>query len=302
MSIKLKDVSYTYSEKTPFAFEALKRVSVDIKDHSFLALIGETGSGKSTLVQHLNGLLLPTSGEVQINNYMLTIENGKRKYIDLSKEQKKKYRKKQFEIRNLRKYAGLVFQFPEYQLFEETVLKDICFGPKNFGATDEEARKMAEEAIQLVGLDQSYLSRSPFELSGGEKRRVAIAGIIALNPSVLILDEPTAGLDPQGEREMMELFKRIYDAGKSVILVTHNMDIVLKYVDEVIVMKDGEILRKTTPLNLFQDEKFLVNTAIEPPFVFNVAKELIDSGLKLKLSKIKDIPSLVEEIERVEHE
>jgi len=302
MPIKLKDVSYTYSQKTPFAFEALKHVSLDIKDHSFLALIGETGSGKSTLVQHLNGLLLPTSGEVQISNYMLSIENGKRKYVDLNKSQNKKYRKKQFDIRNLRKYAGLVFQFPEYQLFEETVLKDICFGPKNFGATDQEAEKMAKEAIQLVGLDESYLSRSPFELSGGEKRRVAIAGIIALNPSVLILDEPTAGLDPQGEREMMELFKKIYDAGKTVILVTHNMDIVLKYVKEVIVMKKGEMLAHTTPLKLFQDEKFLINTAIEPPFVFKVARELIDNGLDIELDKIKDISSLVKEIERVKHE
>ncbi|MFA6796234.1 MAG: energy-coupling factor transporter ATPase [Bacilli bacterium] len=302
MPIKLKDVSYTYSQKTPFAFEALKHVSLDIKDHSFLALIGETGSGKSTLVQHLNGLLLPTSGEVQISNYMLSIENGKRKYVDLNKSQNKKYRKKQFDIRNLRKYAGLVFQFPEYQLFEETVLKDICFGPKNFGATDQEAEMMAKEAIQLVGLDESYLSRSPFELSGGEKRRVAIAGIIALNPSVLILDEPTAGLDPQGEREMMELFKKIYDAGKTVILVTHNMDIVLKYVKEVIVMKKGEMLAHTTPLKLFQDEKFLINTAIEPPFVFKVARELIDNGLDIELDKIKDISSLVKEIERVKHE
>lgn len=302
MSIILTDVSYTYSQKTPFAFEALKHVSLNIKDHSFLALIGETGSGKSTLVQHLNGLLLPTSGKVQINNYILSIENGKRKYIDITKSQKKKYRKKQFDIRDLRKYAGLVFQFPEYQLFEETVLKDISFGPKNFGATDAEAEKMAKEAIQLVGLDESYLSRSPFELSGGEKRRVAIAGIIALNPSVLILDEPTAGLDPQGEREMMELFKNIYDSGKSIILVTHNMDIVLKYVEEVIVMKDGELLAQTTPLKLFQDEKFLVNTAIEPPFVFKVAKELMDNGLKIELESIKDIPSLVKEIKRVEHE
>ncbi|MDD4532549.1 MAG: energy-coupling factor transporter ATPase [Bacilli bacterium] len=302
MSIKLKNVSYTYSQKTPFAFEALKNVSLNINDHSFLALIGETGSGKSTLVQHLNGLLLPTSGEVQVNNFLLSIENGKRKYVDLNKPQGKKYHKKQFNIKDLRKYAGLVFQFPEYQLFEETVLKDICFGPKNFGASEEEAETMARQAIELVGLDESYLSRSPFELSGGEKRRVAIAGIIALNPSVLILDEPTAGLDPQGEREMMELFKRIYDSGKSVILVTHNMDIVLKYVDEVIVMKDGHLLTQTTPLKLFQDEKFLANTAIEPPFVFKVAKELIDNGLNIDLGKIKDISSLVGEIGRVKHE
>jgi len=305
MSIKLTNVSYTYSPKTPFEYEALKDVSLVINDHSFLALIGETGSGKSTLVQHLNGLILPTEGEVQISHYLLSCENGKRKYVDLDRQEEfkgKKYHKKQFNIRDLRKYAGLVFQFPEYQLFEESVLKDVSFGPKNFGATDEEAEQMAKDALALVGLDDSYLPRSPFELSGGEKRRVAIAGIIALNPSVLILDEPTAGLDPQGEKEMMELFKKINDAGKSVILVTHNMDIVLKYVDEVVVMQEGKLLKQTTPLKLFQDEKFLTTTAIEPPFVFKAAKALINNGLNLDLNNVKDIPTLVKEIKRIKHE
>lgn len=300
MNIKLENLFYTYSPKTPFAFAALKDINLSLEGKSFMALIGETGSGKSTLVQHLNGLLTPSSGSVTVSNYQIKVIDGKRKLIDLSKADNKKVakKKKQFDIKTLRKCAGLVFQFPEYQLFEENVLKDVCFGPKNFGATQEEAEKKAKLALKLVGLDESYYTRSPFELSGGEKRKVAIAGIIALEPQVLILDEPTAGLDPEGEKEMMALFRRIYDAGTSVILVTHNMDIVLKYVDQVCVMSDGKLLRQTDPLSLFQDEEFLTSTAIEPPLVFKCAKELIQDGFKLDIKNIKDIPSLALEIKK----
>ncbi|MCI2068687.1 MAG: energy-coupling factor transporter ATPase [Bacilli bacterium] len=300
MSIKLTDVSYTYSPSTPFSYEALKKVNLEIKGHVFLALIGETGSGKSTLVQHLNGLLLPTAGTVQVDHYLLKTEGKKRIYIDLNKESDKKAfkKRKQFDLKELRKYAGLVFQFPEYQLFEETVIKDVAFGPKNFGADDKKAEEMAAAALKLVGLDSSYFERSPFELSGGEKRRAAIAGIIALEPKVLILDEPTAGLDPQGEKEMMALFQRIYEAGTSIIIVTHNMDLVLKYVQTAAVMSHGELLKIATPLSLFQDEDFLKNTAIEPPYVFKVALELKKKGLNLDLNEVKDIPSLVSQIKK----
>ena len=300
MSISTKDLCYTY--QSSFEFHALKNVNLELEDHCFLALVGETGSGKSTLVQNLNGLLTPTSGEIKMGNYVIRVIDSKRQLIDLSlsKEEvnklRKKKREKQFELKKLRKYAGLVFQFPEYQLFEESVLKDVMFGPKNFGIKDEEAKKLAIEALKSCNIDSSYFSRSPFELSGGEKRRVAIAGILALDPEVLVLDEPTAGLDPQGEKEMMALFEKIYKSGKSVIIVTHNMDLVLKYARTVVVMSKGEVVKKGDPLDVFVDEELLKNVAIEPPYVIKVALALKEKGIDIDLTKVKDIPSLAKEI------
>ena len=300
MSISTKDLCYTY--QSSFDAHALKNVNLELEDHCFLALVGETGSGKSTLVQNLNGLLTPTSGEIKMGNYVIRVIDSKRQLIDLSlsKEEvnklRKKKREKQFELKKLRKYAGLVFQFPEYQLFEESVLKDVMFGPKNFGIKDEEAKKLAIEALKSCNIDSSYFSRSPFELSGGEKRRVAIAGILALDPEVLVLDEPTAGLDPQGEKEMMALFEKIYESGKSVIIVTHNMDLVLKYARTVVVMSKGEVVKKGDPLDVFVDEELLKNVAIEPPYVIKVALALKEKGIDIDLTKVKDIPSLAKEI------
>ena len=300
MSISTKDLCYTY--QSSFESHALKNVNLELEDHCFLALVGETGSGKSTLVQNLNGLLTPTSGEIKMGNYVIRVIDSKRQLIDLSlsKEEvnklRKKKREKQFELKKLRKYAGLVFQFPEYQLFEESVLKDVMFGPKNFGIKDEEAKKLAIEALKSCNIDSSYFSRSPFELSGGEKRRVAIAGILALDPEVLVLDEPTAGLDPQGEKEMMALFEKIYESGKSVIIVTHNMDLVLKYARTVVVMFKGEVVKKGDPLDVFVDEELLKNVAIEPPYVIKVALALKEKGIDIDLTKVKDIPSLAKEI------
>ena len=300
MSISTKDLCYTY--QSSFESHALKNVNLELEDHCFLALVGETGSGKSTLVQNLNGLLTPTSGEIKMGNYVIRVIDSKRQLIDLSlsKEEvnklRKKKREKQFELKKLRKYAGLVFQFPEYQLFEESVLKDVMFGPKNFGIKDEEAKKLAIEALKSCNIDSSYFSRSPFELSGGEKRRVAIAGILALDPEVLVLDEPTAGLDPQGEKEMMTLFEKIYESGKSVIIVTHNMDLVLKYARTVVVMSKGEVVKKGDPLDVFVDEELLKNVAIEPPYVIKVALALKEKGIDIDLTKVKDIPSLAKEI------
>ncbi|MBP3713306.1 MAG: energy-coupling factor transporter ATPase [Bacilli bacterium] len=296
---KFTSVNYVYGkEGTALASSALSDINLTIDDHVFLALVGETGSGKSTLVQHLNGLLLPTSGTVQVSHYLLKTEKKKKYYIDLDKEQGKHPKRKQFKVKDLRKFAGLVFQFPEYQLFEETVLKDVMFGPLNFGMEEKKAEAIAKAALKLVGIGESYYSRSPFELSGGEKRRVAIAGIIALEPKVLVLDEPTAGLDPKGEKEMMELFDKIYQSGKSIILVSHNMDLVLKYAHEVCVMNKGKLLKVSSPLEIFQDEEFLSSTAIEPPLVFKTALELKKAGLDLNLDNIKDIPSLAEEIRK----
>lgn len=274
MPIKYQNVSFTYNAKTPFSYEALSDVSLDIIDGSFTAIVGKTGCGKSTLIQQLNGLLVPTSGEVIINDYVV------------AKSRKRRTKK----IKELRKLVGLVFQFPEYQLFEETVEKDVAFGPKNFGASNEEALKSAHEALRLVGLDESFYKRSPFDLSGGERRRVAIAGILALNPNILVLDEPTAGLDPRGAREMMALFKGLHDNGTTVILVTHDMNIVLEYSDTVIVMEDGEVREITTPLELFNKEND--RYSLETPLLYKFVKSLSDKGMALDIRMIKDIDSL----------
>ncbi|MFA7378398.1 MAG: energy-coupling factor transporter ATPase [Bacilli bacterium] len=274
MPIKYTDVSFTYNDKTPFSYEALRGVNLEILDGSFTAIVGKTGCGKSTLIQQLNGLLIPSEGEVAVNQYVV------------SKNRKRRTKK----IKELRKLVGIVFQFPEYQLFEETVEKDVAFGPKNFGLSNEEALKNAHDALRLVGLDDTFFKRSPFDLSGGERRRVAIAGILALKPSILVLDEPTAGLDPRGAREMMKLFKGLHDNGTTVILVTHDMNIVLEYSDTVIVMEDGEVREITTPLQLFNQENDLYS--LETPLLYKFVKLLSDQGLKLNLNEIKDIESL----------
>ncbi|MFA6645252.1 MAG: energy-coupling factor transporter ATPase [Bacilli bacterium] len=278
MPIKYENVSFTYNAKTPFSYEALSDVSLEIKDGSFTAIVGKTGCGKSTLIQQLNGLLIPTSGEVIINDYVV------------AKSRKRRTKK----IKELRKLVGIVFQFPEYQLFEETVEKDVAFGPKNFGLNNEEALKNAHEALALVGLDESFYKRSPFDLSGGERRRVAIAGILALKPNILVLDEPTAGLDPRGAREMMKLFKGLHEKGTTVILVTHDMNIVLEYSDTVIVMEDGEVREITTPLELFNKEND--RYSLETPLLYKFVKSLSDKGMNLDIAMIKDIDSLASAI------
>jgi energy-coupling factor transport system ATP-binding protein len=274
MPIKYTDVSFTYNDKTPFSYEALRGVNLDILDGSFTAIVGKTGCGKSTLIQQLNGLLVPSEGEVVINQYVV------------SKNRKRRTKK----IKELRKLLGIVFQFPEYQLFEETVEKDVAFGPKNFGLSNEDALKNAHDALRLVGLDDSFFKRSPFDLSGGERRRVAVAGILALKPSILVLDEPTAGLDPRGAREMMKLFKGLHNNGTTIILVTHDMNIVLEYSDTVIVMEDGEVRQITTPLRLFNQENDFYS--LETPLLYKFVKLLSDQGLELNLNEIKDIDSL----------
>lgn len=278
MPIKYDNVSFTYNAKTPFSYEALSDVNLEIKDGSFTAIVGKTGCGKSTLIQQLNGLLIPTSGEVIVNDYIV------------AKSRKRRTKK----IKELRKLVGIVFQFPEYQLFEETVEKDVAFGPKNFGLNNEEALKNAHEALALVGLDESFYRRSPFDLSGGERRRVAIAGILALKPNILVLDEPTAGLDPRGAREMMKLFKGLHEKGTTVILVTHDMNIVLEYSDTVIVMEDGEVREITTPLELFNKEND--RYSLETPLLYKFVKSLSDKGMNLDIAMIKDIDSLASAI------
>ena len=266
MSITFKEVEHIYSENTPFAYHALKGVNLKITDQSFTAIIGQTGSGKSTLIQHINALLLPTSGSINIDEYLITATD------------------KPSKLKPLRKKAGLVFQFPEYQLFEETIEKDIIFGPMNFGVSEEEAKKIAHNVLKTVGLDESYLNKSPFDLSGGQKRRVAIAGILAMNPDILILDEPTAGLDPQGTNEMMSLFKRINESGKTIILVTHDMNHVLQYCDEVVVMNHGKVEKHDTVTNVFKDSEYLNSLGIDLPIITNFIIKLNNQGFNLDSS------------------
>ena len=274
MSITFKEVEHIYSENTPFAYHALKGVNLKITDQSFTAIIGQTGSGKSTLIQHINALLLPTSGSINIDEYLITATD------------------KPSKLKPLRKKAGLVFQFPEYQLFEETIEKDIIFGPMNFGVSEEEAKKIAHNVLKTVGLDESYLNKSPFDLSGGQKRRVAIAWILAMNPDILILDEPTAGLDPQGTNEMMSLFKRINESGKTIILVTHDMNHVLQYCDEVVVMNHGKVEKHDTVTNVFKDSEYLNSLGIDLPIITNFIIKLNNQGFNLD-SSINNIEQLI---------
>lgn len=262
MPIAFTHVTHEYSPNTAFSYVALKDISVSLPLGKMVAIVGNTGSGKSTLIQHLNALLLPTKGSVEVLDRVIT-----------SNEKPK-------QLKALRKRVGLVFQFPEYQLFEETIAKDLCFGPKNFGVPTEEAQKKAIAALKQVGMDESYLERSPFDLSGGQKRRVAIAGILAMDPEVLVLDEPTAGLDPQGARQMMELFVRIQkEQGKSVFIVTHDMEHVLNYCDEVVVMKDGAVIHQGNVDSFFQQEGLLGQLQIAPPQLIRAKQELKAQGL-----------------------
>lgn len=284
MPIDFEHVFYTYQAGSPFASSALEDICLHIDDGEFVALIGHTGSGKSTLGQQINALLRPTEGRVKAGDFVVD-----------SKEKKTK------GLKNLKKYAGLVFQFPEYQLFEETVLKDVAYGPKNFGDDDKIAEEKARKALRLVGIEENLFERSPFELSGGQKRRVAIAGIIALEPKILILDEPTAGLDPRGSQEMMDLFSSIHRQGTTILLITHDMDIVLKYADRAIVMSKGKIISDSTPLELFRKEALIEKYNIHEPLVLQFAKELIQGGLELDLYEICDMDSLVKEIRRCYH-
>ena len=277
MQIKIKSLSYTYLSKTPNEVEALHNVSLEIPEKKITSIIGHTGSGKSTLIQTLNGLMIPTEGEVEVGEYKVT--NNKRKNKN---------------IKQLRKKLAIVFQFPEYQLFEETVEKDVAFGLKNYGVKESDAIILAHKALKQVGIDESFYKRSPFELSGGEKRRVAIAGIIALNPDILVLDEPTAGLDPLGSEIILNLIKEFNVEGKTIILVTHDMNIVLNHSDHVIVLNEGQVAFEGTPNELFLGD--VSRYSIDVPELFKFAKSLKDNGLDIDISKIKTIDDLISEI------
>ena len=259
MSIVLEHVSYTYSPETAYEIHALKDVNLEIPDGQFIGLIGHTGSGKSTLVQHLNGLVRATSGHIYFN--------GEDIYA------------KDYDMRRLRGKVGLVFQYPEHQLFEVDVLSDVCFGPKNQGLSPEEAKERAREALRMVGISEEYEKQSPFELSGGQKRRVAIAGVLAMEPDVLILDEPTAGLDPKGRDEILDEISSLHkERGITVILVSHSMEDVAKYVERIIVMNQGEVLHDGAPREVFRHYKELESVGLAAPQVTYIVHTLKDKG------------------------
>ncbi|MBS4201579.1 energy-coupling factor ABC transporter ATP-binding protein [Bacillus sp. FJAT-49732] len=250
MDITLQNVEYKYQINTPFERLAIQDVNISIPQGTFLALIGHTGSGKSTVLQHLNALLKPTKGKVHIGD----------RVIDSGKKEK--------NLRPIRQKVGIVFQFPEHQLFDETVEKDICFGPLNFGVSEEEAKRRARELIVEVGLPEEVLQKSPFDLSGGQMRRVAIAGVLAMEPEVLVLDEPTAGLDPRGRTEIMEMFYRLHkQKGLSTILVTHSMEDAAKYADEIVIMHRGQVKKTADPRMIFSNPEELLELGLDVPDV-----------------------------------
>ncbi len=259
MSIALEHISYVYSPGTAYEKHALKDVSFEIPQGQFVGIIGHTGSGKSTLIQHLNGLVKATSGKV--------IYEGRNIYED------------GYDMRALRSQVGLVFQYPEYQLFEVDVISDVCFGPKNQGLSQEECEKNAREALELVGFPEKYYKQSPFELSGGQKRRVAIAGVLAMKPKVLILDEPTAGLDPKGRDEILDQVEKLHkETGMTVILVSHSMEDIARYVERIIVMNHGEKMLDGTPKEVFRHYKELEQVGLAAPQVTYVMHDLKERG------------------------
>ena len=293
MSIKVNNVSYLDNKKENLDKAALKEISLIIKDKDFVTIVGKTGSGKSTLVQTFNALILPTFGYNEIEEFYITEDKKLKK--ELLKNKDKTIRKENKRYSKLKKKVGMVFQFPEYQLFSETVLKDVMFGPKNFGFSEEEAKERAIKALQDVGIPESYFDKSPFELSGGEKRRVAIAGIIASEPDILILDEPTAGLDPKGKKEILELIAAYHKTGKTVIVVTHDMDIVLEYSEKVIVLNNGKLIDILSPNELFKKEN-LEELSLEMPNLIKFKNQLKYWGFAGFLENINDFDSLIEAI------
>lgn len=295
--IETRNLTYIYDKKDPNGFDALHDINIQIEKGDFVAIVGKTGSGKSTLVQTFNALLLPTSGETRVENFIIT--GDKKRLKTELKELPIEAQKDNKKLSKLRKKVGMVFQFPEYQLFAENVLKDVMFGPKNFGLSEEETKKKSIEALKSVGLNEKYFQKSPFELSGGEKRRVAIAGILASEPEILILDEPTAGLDPIGKREIMELIKKYHESGdKTIIVVTHDMDIVLNYAKKVIVLSDSKLIETLTPSELFNTHD-LTNYSLEIPTIYKFKNLLKSKGFAGFLDDKNDFNSIIDEITRV---
>lgn len=275
MEIQFKNVNYIYQPATPFEKKVLHDINFTINSGSYTAIIGRTGSGKSTLIQHINALKIPDTGSVFLDDFEITA----------NKENK--------SFKKIREKIGMVFQFPESQLFEETVGKDIAFGPQNFNISEKEALKKAEEILSVVGLDKSFMERSPFDLSGGQMRRVAIAGVLVMEPEILVLDEPTAGLDPQGQKEMMALFKKIHEEKKiTIILVTHQMEDVAEYADHLLVLNEGRLVAEGIPLDIFKREKWLHSMQLDVPRAVSFANKLEEN----KAWKFRKLPLTLDEL------
>ncbi|MCR5222783.1 MAG: energy-coupling factor transporter ATPase [Lachnospiraceae bacterium] len=267
MSLIINHVSYYYNKNTAMEIKALDDVSFKINDGEFIGLIGQTGCGKSTLVQHLNGLLKPHEGAIYYNGVNIA--------------------DKDFDLHTYRGKVGLVFQYPEHQLFEEDVFTDVCFGPKNLGLPQNEIELRAYEALKQVGIADEYFYQSPFDLSGGEKRRVAIAGVLAMKPEVLILDEPTAGLDPKGRDDLLHLIRNLHDKnGITVILVTHSMDDVAAFADRILVMNAGQLVFDDEPRNVFANEEYLRQIGLSVPEVTRIMHLLYQKGLPVRQDAI----------------
>lgn len=282
MSIELKHINYIYSPGTAYEKQALKDINLDIPQGQFVGIIGHTGSGKSTLIQHLNGLIRATSGELDYNGENIYAEG--------------------YPMKQLRSQVGLVFQYPEHQLFEVDVFTDVCFGPKNQGLSQEECEERAREALQLVGFPEKYYKQSPFELSGGQKRRAAIAGVLAMRPQVLILDEPTAGLDPRGRDEILDQIAHLHEkTGMTVILVSHSMEDIAKYVDRIVVMNHGEKMLDGTPKEVFAHYKELEQVGLAAPQVTYIMHDLKENGMFVR-TDVTTIEEAAEEIMRSFHD
>ncbi len=265
MAIITQNLCYTYGAGTTFEKQALKEINLSIPDGQFIGMIGHTGSGKSTLIQHLNGLLKATSGDILYDGESIYREG--------------------YSMKELRGKVGLVFQYPEHQLFEETVFSDVCFGPKNLGLSKEETEERAREALRLVGLEESCYKKSPFELSGGQKRRAAIAGVLAMKPRLLILDEPTAGLDPRGRDEILSQVAKLHEQEKiGVILVSHSMEDVANFVERIIVMSEGKVFLDDTPPNVFAHYRELEEVGLAAPQVTYAVQALKESGWEIDTS------------------
>ncbi|MFE8703860.1 energy-coupling factor ABC transporter ATP-binding protein [Cytobacillus sp. FJAT-54145] len=279
MDISLQQVEYRYQANTPFERLAITDVSIDIPRGTFLAIIGHTGSGKSTVLQHLNALLKPHKGKVVIGDREVTGA------------------KKQKNLKEIRQKVGIVFQFPEHQLFEETVEKDICFGPMNFGVSEYEAKDRARKAIKQVGLPEEILAKSPFDLSGGQMRRVAIAGVLAMEPNVIVLDEPTAGLDPRGRKEIMEMFHALHkERNLSTVLVTHSMEDASRFADQIVIMHSGKVYKRGKPREIFSSPEGLIELGLDVPEVVRFQHKL-EETFKTKLGKTcLTIEELTEEV------
>lgn len=279
MSIKFKNVDYVYAPGTPFQTQGLSNISFEIKDGSFVAIAGHTGSGKSTLMQHFDGLLLPSKGSITIANQTITVDTPNK------------------VLKEIRKKVGLVFQFPENQLFEETVLKDVMFGPLNFGFSEEKAKEQAIRWIEKVGLPAETMSKSPFELSGGQMRRVAIAGVMAYEPDILCLDEPAAGLDPEGQKQIFDIFRNYQKLGHTVILISHNMDDISKYADDMLVLEQGQMIKHASPKEVFSDADWVKKHYLDEPAPSKLARSLQKVGFHFSSMPLT-VESLVEEISK----